>query len=79
MGFVFITSYASVYKASDRPDDAIKTELDGLFLKVIPCVHEKCTRCWHHREDVGSHSPHPELCARCVDNVDGDGEPRDFC
>ena len=77
--FVFITSYASVSKASDRPDDAIKTELDGLFLKVIPCVHEKCTRCWHHREDVGSHSPHPELCARCVDNVDGDGEPRDFC
>jgi hypothetical protein len=31
-------------------------------------------RCWHFRADVGSHAEHPELCGRCVDNVDGAGE-----
>jgi isoleucyl-tRNA synthetase len=38
--------------------------------------HEKCARCWHHREEVGTIEAHPELCQRCVDNVDGDGEER---
>ena len=33
----------------------------------------KCVRCWHYRADVGSHAAHPELCSRCVDNVDGGG------
>ncbi|MEW5824850.1 MAG: zinc finger domain-containing protein [Pseudomonadota bacterium] len=35
-------------------------------------------RCWHHREDVGNHAAHPELCGRCVENVDGAGETRRF-
>ncbi|MDH5184740.1 MAG: hypothetical protein OEX12_12735, partial [Gammaproteobacteria bacterium] len=45
---------------------------------IVPAAseQEKCVRCWHHREDVGSHSEHPELCGRCVENVDGDGEQR---
>jgi isoleucyl-tRNA synthetase len=37
---------------------------------------EKCVRCWHRREDVGSRPDHPELCGRCVENVDGQGEVR---
>ena len=36
----------------------------------------KCTRCWHHRADVGSHPEHPEICGRCVSNVEGPGEER---
>jgi isoleucyl-tRNA synthetase len=36
----------------------------------------KCVRCWHHRADVGAHAEHPELCGRCVENVDGAGETR---
>lgn len=41
----------------------------------------KCVRCWHHREDVGSHSEHPDLCGRCAGNVaafegQGSGETR---
>jgi isoleucyl-tRNA synthetase len=39
---------------------------------------EKCPRCWHHREDIGVDADHPELCQRCVDNVVGDGEVRQF-
>ncbi len=38
----------------------------------------KCVRCWHYRADVGSHAAHPELCGRCVDNVDGSGEQRRY-
>jgi isoleucyl-tRNA synthetase len=36
----------------------------------------KCIRCWHYRTDVGSNPAHPDLCARCVENVDGAGENR---
>jgi isoleucyl-tRNA synthetase len=36
----------------------------------------KCIRCWHHRDDVGSHPEHPEICGRCVSNVEGPGEDR---
>ncbi len=46
----------------------------GLYLRAS--ASQKCIRCWHHREDVGRHVEHPELCGRCVDNVDGPGEDR---
>jgi isoleucyl-tRNA synthetase len=36
----------------------------------------KCIRCWHRREDVGSNPAHPEICSRCVSNVEGPGENR---
>ena len=38
----------------------------------------KCVRCWHRRRDVGSDIRHPELCSRCVENVEGAGETRRF-
>jgi len=37
---------------------------------------DKCVRCWQQREDVGQSSEHPELCGRCIENVDGAGEQR---
>jgi isoleucyl-tRNA synthetase len=39
-----------------------------------PTSKAKCVRCWHHRADVGAHAAHPELCGRCVSNVEGPGE-----
>ncbi|WP_222928167.1 isoleucine--tRNA ligase [Luteimonas viscosa] len=36
----------------------------------------KCVRCWQHRGDVGSHATHPQLCGRCVSNIEGPGEDR---
>ena len=38
----------------------------------------KCERCWHWRADVGADPAHPTLCARCVANLFGSGEPRRF-
>lgn len=49
------------------------------WLKVRRSEHPKCARCWHHRADVGKDPAHPELCARCVDNLfdtNGGGEKR---
>jgi len=40
--------------------------------------HRKCLRCWHHRSDVGSHNSHPDLCGRCIENIDGAGEVRGY-
>ncbi|MGD2119298.1 MAG: isoleucine--tRNA ligase [Chromatiales bacterium] len=76
--FVLITSYARLRPASEAPADVTQTGIDGLTVKVSASQHAKCVRCWHLREDVGSHAEHPELCGRCVDNVDGDGEVRKF-
>jgi isoleucyl-tRNA synthetase len=68
--FVMITSAARVHSA--------KSENDELQVAVSPSEHTKCVRCWHHREDVGSNSEHPELCGRCVENVAGEGEQRRY-
>jgi len=38
----------------------------------------KCARCWHHCEEVGASSAHPELCDRCIGNISGPGETRRF-
>ena len=75
--FVLITSSATV-KEGKPASDAVATELEGLFVAVEANPDPKCARCWHHRPDVGSIEQHPELCGRCVDNVDGDGELRHF-
>jgi len=31
---------------------------------------QKCERCWHWEKDVGSHTKHPTICARCVAAVE---------
>src|SRR5690606_10952509 len=55
------------------PDAEAKGAI-GVFAQ--PTAKPKCVRCWHHREDVGAHAAHPQLCGRCVSNVDGPGEER---
>ena len=76
--FVLITSQANVEVVTEAPESALSTELDGLWLTVAPASGVKCERCWHLTEDVGQHEEHADLCGRCVTNVDGDGETREF-
>ena len=76
--FVLIVSRASVNFGTRAPEQAVATEVAGLSLRVTASVHEKCERCWHHREDVGQEAAHAGLCLRCVSNVAGDGELRRF-
>ncbi|WP_293747902.1 isoleucine--tRNA ligase [uncultured Paraglaciecola sp.] len=76
--FVLITSAANVIESNDVPADAVVTEVQGLAVAVSVSTEEKCSRCWHHRKDVGNTPAHPELCDRCVDNVEGEGEKRAY-
>lgn len=74
--FVLITSTAEVRPAGEAPEQAVTTEVPGLKLRILKSEHAKCGRCWHHRADVGTHAAHPELCGRCVENIEGAGEVR---
>jgi len=73
--FIFITSDVHLGPAGEGAQQA---EVAGKTLRfsVRPTDHPKCVRCWHHRDSVGSVTAHPELCGRCVENVDGAGETR---
>ncbi|MDP2125918.1 MAG: isoleucine--tRNA ligase [Pseudohongiella sp.] len=73
--FVLIVSAATLRPLAEATD-AAETEVSGLRLKVSASVYTKCVRCWHHLADVGTHASHPELCGRCVDNIEGKGEQR---
>jgi isoleucyl-tRNA synthetase len=74
--YVFITSYAMVLPESPEHADKLPTEIEGLELRLHGSDKTKCVRCWHHRHDVGVNADHPELCGRCVENVEGAGETR---
>jgi isoleucyl-tRNA synthetase len=76
--FFFIVSELELVALTPRPGNAVKVELDGaeVWLSASVSSATKCVRCWHRREDVGSHAAHPELCDRCIGNVDGPGEDR---
>ncbi len=79
--FVLITSSAHVYPVEEKPETAATHTLPGVgevWVSAYRSPHPKCVRCWHHREDVGSHPEHPELCGRCVENVAGEGEKRRY-
>jgi isoleucyl-tRNA synthetase len=49
-----------------------------LWLTVTPSTGTKCERCWHLTDDIGQHLEHVDLCGRCVTNVAGEGETRQF-
>jgi len=79
--FVLITSEAKIEDTNSATNNCIESTLSNgtkIKLSTQASEYEKCVRCWHHREDVGLHTKHPQLCGRCVENVDGDGESRHF-
>ncbi|HHH36627.1 MAG TPA: isoleucine--tRNA ligase, partial [Gammaproteobacteria bacterium] len=79
--FVLITSYARIHSLSEMPADVVEITVgphEKCWVRATRSSYEKCVRCWHHREDVGAHEDHPQLCGRCVENVEGAGETRLF-
>jgi isoleucyl-tRNA synthetase len=74
--FVLITSAVRLQPLAEQ---GVLTEVEGLRVKISPSSYQKCARCWHYRADVGGNAAHPEICARCVDNLpEGKGEVRKF-
>lgn len=76
--FVLLTSKAEVKSLSEKSELAQATEINGLWVEVSKVDAEKCERCWHHTDDVGTIAGHETICGRCVSNIDGDGEQRQF-
>ena len=76
--FVLLTSEVTL-KPLAEGTDARTTDLASLKVSVQASEKVKCARCWHHREDVGSHAAHPSLCGRCITNLpEGEGESRSY-
>ena len=76
--FLFITSALDLRPVDARPVDAVATETGDAWILARASEHAKCVRCWHYRPEVGSFPDDPELCARCVENVNGAGEMRRY-
>ncbi|HJA75008.1 MAG TPA: isoleucine--tRNA ligase, partial [Candidatus Limosilactobacillus gallistercoris] len=54
-----------IHPLDDAPEDADKFN-NGVAVKVSPAAGETCARCRMVKEDVGSDSAYPTLCARCA-------------
>ena len=76
--FILITSKVTVLGLGDKAADVEMCDVDGLAILAVPTEHARCDRCWHQTEDVGQDETHPELCGRCIENVDGEGEQRHY-
>jgi len=76
--FVLITSAATLLPLAAAGADATSTEMPKLRLQIIVADEAKCERCWHRSSDVGCSTVHATVCGRCIENIDGDGERRQF-
>jgi isoleucyl-tRNA synthetase len=79
--FFTITSQAHVHVVQAEPEQVVAADaggviIPGVWLKVRRTAGTKCVRCWHLTEDVGQDAKHPELCLRCVGNVEDRPEQR---
>lgn len=76
--FILITSQARVTEFQNAPDDALSTDISDLKLRITKLDDDKCVRCWNRRPEVGDIAVHPQLCERCIKNIDGEGEVRNY-
>ncbi len=79
--FLLITSEAHVHEVAAAPPQAVpavNTGSAGVWVLAQPTTEPKCVRCWQRRPDVGTNAAHPQLCGRCVTNIEGPGEQRQY-
>jgi isoleucyl-tRNA synthetase len=76
--FLLITGDAKVASLSALPATAVKASMEDVWIEVKASNSPKCVRCYQLRADVGSNPSHPQICSRCVSNVEGPGEERRF-
>ena len=81
--FVLISSQANAAALTNQPSDVTYSDEatdsnNQVAVVVKPATGEKCIRCWHIREDIGINPAHPEICGRCAQNVEGQGEVRHY-
>ena len=71
-----ITSKAELAGLADAPSEAADSQFEGLKVLVEKSTGDKCVRCWHYIDDVGSNEEHPSVCGRCIENIEWSG--RDY-
>lgn len=76
--FVLITSKAKVLPLNEQVNLKHFNEQLGIAIDVTAVPHDKCQRCWHRSEEVGQDEHHPGLCPRCISNISGAGEVRQY-
>ena len=64
----------------DKSNKKYKELLNGdmVIKSISKSKHMKCVRCWHYCITIGKYLEHPELCERCMTNIFGLGEVREF-
>lgn len=75
--FLLMTSEARALPLANKPEGLVVGS-SGIAIDVTSSAHEKCARCWHRRPDIGQDHEHPLLCLRCVGNIQGAEEQRQF-
>lgn len=76
--FILMTSKISWQPLNQAPANAMAGQTMPVKISVVKTAAAKCVRCWHHCEDIGQHSDHPELCGRCYTNINSSGEVRAY-
>ena len=77
--FLLITSAARLHPLAERPTGTEVVTLEegvDVGIHASRSEHPKCARCWHHRPDVGAVAAHPDICGRCIENIESGGEHR---
>lgn len=79
LSFFCITSEAEVFPLSEKPSQvSLSVELSKIAIVVTALADPKCVRCWHRRADVNTIPTYPDICPRCVENIVGPGEVREY-
>ena len=67
---VFIVSKVRLAEAESIEAGVEAVDIPGMLIQVKPASAEKCARCWVHDESVGTDADQPEICGRCVKELE---------
>lgn len=68
LAMIFIVSQAKLSETLDGECYTAET-IEGLRIQVTAAAGEKCERCWHYSEELGTDTSHPTICPTCTQAV----------
>ena len=75
--FILLTSKANILPLNKAPKNIYTTDITGLLIAINCSKHIKCERCWHRTPDVNQVNNFPNICKRCITNLQT-GEQRTY-
>ena len=67
--FIFIVSKVEIVDNLNDKFVYSSENIPGLKVSVAAAPGEKCERCWNYFETYDNRAEHPNICARCSDNL----------